>query len=84
MSSQSVEAALSKAMSDAKFAEAILADPEKALAGYDLTAEEITRFKNLTRAQFEAMTPEDRTSFVTSGLTDPGTHQHNETLLSVK
>ncbi len=64
MSAKSVEAILSKAMSDAKFAEAILTDPEKTLAGYDLTTEEKAKFKSLTRAEFEGMSTEERKSFV--------------------
>ncbi len=64
MSAQSVESILSKAMSDAAFADALFADPEKALAGFDLTREEIASLKNLSRAQFEAMTPEERKSFI--------------------
>ena len=63
MSAQSVESILSKAMSDAKFADALFADPEKALTGYDLTSDERAKFKSLTRAHFEGMSPEERKSF---------------------
>ena len=40
MSKDTVEAIIGKAIVDAAFRQALLADPEKALAGYDLTTEE--------------------------------------------
>ena len=79
MSEQTVEAILSKAMSDAKFADALFADPEKALAGYDLTAEEAASFKELSRADLGKMVHaslEERRSM--------GWNNHNETALTVK
>jgi len=81
MSAQSVESVLSKAMSDAAFADALFADPEKALAGYDLTAEEKANFKKLSRAEFnKAMdgTPEERQSFASIAM------NHNPSRLHVK
>ena len=80
MSAQTVESVLSKAMSDAKFADALFADPEKALAGYDLTAVEIANLKAMSRADFEKQyasgTADERKSF--------GIHlNHNETALNV-
>jgi len=80
MSAQSVESILSKAMSDSKFADALFADPEKALAGFDLTPTEKDNLKNLSRAEFDkvlARTPEERKSFA---LTD----NHNQAALRVK
>ena len=79
MSAQSVESVLSKAMSDAKFADALFADPEKALAGYDLTAEETANLKNLSRADFknyEKASPEERKSLWI-------VMNHNQTALNV-
>jgi hypothetical protein len=57
-----IETILSRAMNDPTFADALFADPEKALAEYDLPAEVIAQFKNLSRAQFEAWEAEDRRS----------------------
>ncbi len=72
-----VEAILSKAMSDARFAEALFADAEKALAGYDLTTEELAKFQKFPRAQFQSMTIEERKSFIIDFA------NHNETALSI-
>ena len=80
MSAQSVESILSKAMSDAAFTEALFADAEKALAGYDLTALEVANLKNLSRAEFDkatAGTPEERKSFAM-------VPNHNQSALYVK
>ena len=63
MSTNTVQTILSRAMSDPNFAEELLADPEKALSGYDLTVEEIAQFRGLTRAEFAAMTTGERKSF---------------------
>ena len=84
MSAQSVESVLSKAMSDAKFADALFADPEKALAGYDLTAEEFAKFKGLTRADFEIYakaTPEERKSLAAPD--NNGWGNHNQSALNI-
>jgi len=66
MSTKSVETILSRAMSDAAFAEELFASPSKALAGYDLTAEEIAQITSMSRAEFAALATEERKSF---GLT---------------
>lgn len=60
-----VEAILTRMMQDPAFAEAIFSDAEKALAEYSLSAEEASKFKELSRAQFDviATNPEDRKSF---------------------
>ena len=50
-------------ISEPAFAEAVFADAAKALAEYNLPAEEIAKFKGLTRAHFQSMTPEERKSF---------------------
>ncbi len=60
-----LETILTRAMSDPAFADLLLADPEKALAGYDLTAEEVASLKSMTRADFGALSadaPEERKS----------------------
>ena len=59
----SVETILSRMISDSVFAEAVFADAEKALAEYKLSAEEVTKFKGLSRAHFTTMTPDERKSF---------------------
>jgi hypothetical protein len=80
MSAQTLETILSRAMSDTTFTEALFANPEKALAGYDLTAEEIANLKDLPRAEFNkaaVASPEERKSFIRI-------MNHNETALSVR
>ena len=90
MSANGVETVLSKAMSDAKFADALFADPEKALAGFDLTGEEKSNLKNLSRAEFDALVaaPEERRSFfVINGNNEHENHKagnHNQSALSVR
>ena len=77
MSQQTVESILTKAMSDSAFANALFADLESAVTGYDLTAEEVANLKSMSRAEFEkfaAASPEDRKSFGLFG-------NHNETAL---
>ena len=62
-----IETILSRAMSDPAFAEQLFADADQALAGYDLTAEEIAKLKGMSRGDLNAMTalaPEERKSMV--------------------
>jgi len=78
MSIKGVEEVLSRAMSDATFAESLFADAEKALVGFDLTAEEADSFKTLFREDLSKMaqaSPEERKSF--------GWSNHNQTALKV-
>ena len=88
----SVETILSRMISDSAFADAVFTDAEKALAEYKLSAEEIAKFKGLSRAHFESMLPEDRKSFLIVGYpgaigdpqdNPPGSKNHNETALSL-
>ena len=58
-----LETILTRMMSDSAFADALFADAEKTLAEYKLSAEDLAKFKDMSRAQFEAMTPEERKSF---------------------
>ena len=79
MSSTSVETILTRAMSDNAFANRLFSNPEKAMAGFDLTAEEIANLKGITRAEFDKFamsSPEERKSF--------GYGNHNQTILRVK
>jgi hypothetical protein len=95
MSEKTVETILTRAMSDASFAETLFANPEKALAGYDLTSDEIANVKGMSRADFDkysSVSPEERKSlghginhnetalFVHGSLT----LNHNETALKIK
>jgi hypothetical protein len=57
-----IETILSRAMSDHAFADALFADPEKALAEYDLPADVIEKFKKMSRAEFESLDTEERQS----------------------
>ena len=57
-----IEVILSRAMSDSAFADALFADPEKALAEYGLSPEVIAKFKGMSRADFEVLDPEERRS----------------------
>ena len=80
MSANSVESILSRAMSDAGFADQLFANPDQALTGFDLTAEEVGNLKALSRAEFDrvaASSPEERKSF---GLTT----NYNQTALNIR
>ena len=59
-----IETILTRAMSDTEFADQLFTDTEKALAEYNLSAEEIAKFKEFTRAQFDEMTPDERKSMI--------------------
>jgi len=81
-----LETILARMMSDAAFADGVFADAEKALTEYNLSAEDLAKFKGMSRARFEAMTAEDRKSF---GILVDERHggwdaNHNEIILKVK
>ena len=64
-----LETILSHMMNEPAFASAVFTDTENALAEYKLSAEEIAKFKGITRADFEALTshaPEERKSLAKS------------------
>jgi len=65
------ETILTRMMSDSNFADTVFADAEMALAEYDLHPAEFLTFKDLSRAQYSAMTtnPEVRQSFSLAGQT---------------
>jgi hypothetical protein len=80
MSAQTVETILSRAMSDAKFADSLFASPDQALTGYDLSAEEAVTLKGMTRADLDsvaASSPEERKSFAL-------TLNHNQTVQNIR
>jgi len=57
---------LERMMSEPAFADAVIADAEKALVEYGLPADDIAKFTSLSRADFEAFlsaSPEERKSF---------------------
>jgi len=73
-----IETVLSRMMSEPAFAQQLFADAEKALTGYDLSAEDVTQLKGMSPADFEAFasaSPEERKSF--------GWQNHNETALKI-
>lgn len=57
-----LETILTRAMSDPAFADALLADPDKALAEYNLPPEEVAKFREMSRAEFDALVTEERRS----------------------
>jgi hypothetical protein len=66
MSIKGIESVLSRAMSDAAFADLLFSNLGQALSGFDLTAEEIAKFKKMSRAEFDKWvkaSPEERKSF---------------------
>jgi len=65
MSVKGIQEVLSRAMGDAAFADALIADPDQALTGFDLTADEIAKFKGMSLGDLNAMSglaPEERKS----------------------
>jgi len=55
MSNEAVEAVIGKAILDAEFRKALFADPEKALAGFDLSETEKAQLKGLDSETLDAM-----------------------------
>ena len=55
MTKEAVEAIIGKAVVDAEFRAALLADPDRALAGFDLTAEEVARLKAVDAESIETL-----------------------------
>ena len=65
MSTKGIESVLSRAMSDSAFADQLFANPALALAGFELTTEEATSLKSMSRAEFDKFSnssPEERKS----------------------
>ena len=68
-----IETILTRIMSEPTFADVVFADAEKALAEYGLPADELERFKQISRADFEALagaSPEARQSMVVGNYFD--------------
>jgi hypothetical protein len=71
MSAESVNTILTRAMSDQAFADSLFANMDQVLRGFDLTPEEFSKFKGMSRADFgkyAAASPEERKSMWGSGL----------------
>ena len=64
MSREAVKQIISRAMAEPAFREQLRSDPDAALSGYELTAEEMQMLKGLPRESFEngAMDLEERVS----------------------
>jgi hypothetical protein len=55
MSREAVEAVIGKAVLDSEFREALFASPEEALAGFDLTDEEVAGLKTIDAETMETL-----------------------------
>jgi len=55
MSREAVESLIGKAIRDTEFRKALFADPEKALAGYDLSETEKAQLRSLDSETLDAM-----------------------------
>ena len=67
------EIILTRMMNEPEFASTVFTNTEKALAEYELSAEELERFKQISRADFEALagaSPEARQSMVVGNYFD--------------
>jgi hypothetical protein len=85
MPTKSVEEILHRAMSDRAFTELLFANPEKALAGYNLSAEDLATFKGISRAEFAGLAIEERKSMASGGSYEPPSgRNHNQSALDVK
>jgi len=61
-----IEIILSRMMNEPAFADSVFADAEKALAEYELSVDEIAKFEDMSRTDFEtyaSASPEERKSF---------------------
>ena len=86
MSALGIEAVLDRAMNDSVFAEQLFSHPDQALAGFELTSEEVAAFKSMARTGFDKYvesTPEERKSMAGyGGLTEPPSgSNHNQIIL---
>jgi hypothetical protein len=55
MSREAVEAVIGKAVLDGEFREALFANPEEMLAGYDLSEEEVAALKSIDAETMETL-----------------------------
>ena len=77
MSKEAVEAIVGKAVVDSQFREALFADPDEALGGYDLTQEEVAALKAIDAETMESFagTLDERISkaFIAGGFSGRAT-----------
>jgi hypothetical protein len=86
MPTKCIEAVLLRAMSDTAFADALFEDADKALAGYDLTAKEIAKFKGLFSMDHSntSAAAAERRKLLSNSLPDnQASTNHNEAALKV-
>jgi len=62
-----IEKILARMIQDPVFAEAVLSDAKGTLAEYGLPADELNKFKALTRTELAAIVIEERKSFASGG-----------------
>ena len=55
MSVESVKQIIGRTLTEPAFKELLLSEPDKALEGYELTAQEVTELKALSREKFDAV-----------------------------
>jgi len=55
MSKEALQTVIGKAVADDKFREALFANPDKALAGYDLTQDEVAALKSVDAETMESL-----------------------------
>jgi hypothetical protein len=71
MSKETIETVLTRAMDDESFAELLFTNADQALAGYDLTQEELEAFKKMPREELDKYakaSPEERKSLGVGGV----------------
>lgn len=81
-----IETILSRAMNEPEFAELLFSDPDQALAGYNLSTEELAELRSMSRADFvtfAAASPEERKTFCLGCTWGPPLTNHNQTTLKV-
>ena len=74
MSKEAVESVIGKAVLDSEFREALFANPEEALAGYELTEEEVAGLKTIDAETMETLagTLDERISKAFTAFGDGG------------
>lgn len=68
MSTESVKKIIGRAVTEPEYRGVLFSDPDKALAGYDLTEEEAAALKGLEREKFDAVAGELEERISKSGL----------------
>lgn len=86
MSKESVEAIIVRAVEDQEYRELLLSDPDKALEGYQLSAEESALFENLETLAVDDMVSELGERVSRAGIIlgfNPGDHGTGSDLKSL-